>query len=212
LLAATPTKVYFRATDGTYGDELWVTDGTIAGTLRLSDFVVGAGGTPFSGVSVVGDGILFQYCTCNNWVWGVSDGTVAGTHALDINTPTSVGNLGVVGNRVVFSSKDSREGTEMFSWSSVTGVTSSLEINPHTGSEPSYLVSDGTTAVFTANGGEHGNETWITDGTSAGTFYPVAVMLIRFSLLTEPCISVLSILHTAVRFGKPMALPTERFW
>jgi LPXTG-motif cell wall-anchored protein len=169
LLAATPTKVYFRATDGTYGDELWVTDGTIAGTLRLSDFVVGAGGTPFSGVSVVGDGILFQYCTCSNWVYGVSDGTIAGTHALNLDAPTSVGNLGVVGNRVVFSSKDSREGTEMFSWSSVTGVTSSLEINPHTGSEPSYLVSDGTTAVFTANGGEHGNETWITDGTSAGT-------------------------------------------
>jgi LPXTG-motif cell wall-anchored protein len=169
LLAATLTKVYFRATDGTYGDELWVTDGTIAGTLRLSDFVVGAGGTPFSGVSVVGDGILFQYCTCNNWVWGVSDGTVAGTHALDINTPTSVGNLGVVGNRVVFSSKDSREGTEMFSWSSVTGVTSSLEINPHTGSDPSYVASDGTTAIFAANDGEHGYETWVSDGTSAGT-------------------------------------------
>ena len=169
LLAATPTKVYFRATDGTYGDELWVTDGTIAGTLRLSDFVVGAAGTPFSGVSVVGDGILFQYCTCSNWVYGVSDGTLAGTHALNLNTPTSVGNLGVVGNRVVFSGNDSREGTEMFSWSSVTGVTSSLEINPYTGSDPSYLVSDGTTAVFAANDGEHGSETWITDGTSAGT-------------------------------------------
>ncbi len=169
LLAATPTKVYFRATDGTYGDELWVTDGTIAGTLRLSDFVVGAGGTPFSGVSVVGDGILFQYCTCSNWVSAVSDGTVAGTHALDITSPTSVGNVAVVGNRVVFSAKDSREGTEMFSWSSVTGVTSSLEINPYTGSEPSYLVSDGTTAIFSATDGEHGLETWMTDGTSAGT-------------------------------------------
>ena len=169
LFAATPTKVYFRATDDIHGEELWVTDGTIAGTLRLSDFVIGVGGTPFSGVSVVGDGILFQYCTCSAWVYGVSDGTVVGTHALNPDTPTSVGWVGAVGNRVVFSSKDSREGTEMFSWSSVTDVTSSLEINPYTGSEPSYLVSDGTTAVFAANDGEHGLETWMTDGTSAGT-------------------------------------------
>ena len=169
LLAATPTKVYFRATDGIYGDEIWVTNGTIAGTLRLSDFVVGASGTPISGVIPVGDGILFQYCTCSNWVWGVSDGTVAGTHALDITTPTMPSGVNVVGNKVVFVSSDLREGTELFGWNSATGVTSRIEINPFTGSSISYVVSDGTTAVFSANDGEHGHETWITDGTSAGT-------------------------------------------
>ena len=169
FVAATSSKVYFTAENDTHGRELWVSNGTIAGTQRLSDFVVGPTGTSFTDFAVVGEGIRFQYCTCSNWVHGVSDGTVAGTHALDITTPTMPSSVNVVGNKVVFVSSDLKEGTELFGWNSVTGVTSRIEVNPFTGSSISYLVSDGTTAIFSANDSEHGSETWITDGTSAGT-------------------------------------------
>ncbi len=37
-------KLYFKATDGIAGDELWVSDGTRAGTVLAADVNVGAGG------------------------------------------------------------------------------------------------------------------------------------------------------------------------
>ena len=169
FIAATPSKVYFLADDGTYGRELWVTDGTIVGTQRLSDFIVGSGSPPFTNFNVVGEGIWFQYCTCNNWVYGVSDGTVAGTHALDTELPTRPSNIATVGSRVIFSSSDIVEGTELWSWSSLTDSMNRIEVNPFTGSGPGSILTDGTTAIFSANDSEHGHETWISDGTSAGT-------------------------------------------
>jgi len=169
FVAATPSKVYFTADDGTYGQELWVTDGTIAGTQRVSDFNVGPGSTNFSGFNIVGEGIWFQYCACNAWVYGVSDGTVEGTHALDIESLSRPSNLTSVGPRVIFTSSDIVEGTELWSWSSLTNSTSRIEVNPFTGSGPSGFMTDGTTAIFSANDSEHGLETWISDGTSAGT-------------------------------------------
>ena len=169
FIAATSSKVYLTAENDTHGRELWVSDGTIAGTQRLSDFVVGPTGTSFMDFAVVGDGIRFQYCTCSNWVYGVSDGTVAGTRALDTELPTRPFNLATVGPRMVYTSVDALEGTELWSWSSSTGLSTRIEVNASAGSAMSSVVSDGTTAIFTANDGEHGAETWISDGTSAGT-------------------------------------------
>ena len=36
-------KLYFRADDGTTGNELWVTDGTEGGTMLVKDINVGGG-------------------------------------------------------------------------------------------------------------------------------------------------------------------------
>src|SRR5690554_6852402 len=39
-------KLYFNANDGTNGRELWVTDGTVAGTLMLKDINPNGSGSP----------------------------------------------------------------------------------------------------------------------------------------------------------------------
>ena len=40
-----PTKTYFQASDSTHGTELWVTDGTTAGTSFIADIYPGTGGS-----------------------------------------------------------------------------------------------------------------------------------------------------------------------
>src|SRR5690606_15515646 len=83
-------KVFFRANDGTNGNELWSTDGTAAGTQLVKNINPGAqDGLHFSRVhfTVFQNKMLF---TANDGASGrelwITDGTAAGTQLLsDIN-------------------------------------------------------------------------------------------------------------------------------
>ncbi|HVK07941.1 MAG TPA: ELWxxDGT repeat protein [Gemmataceae bacterium] len=88
LLSLFPgNKVLFRAKDKTHGEELWVTDGTTAGTTLVNDVYAGAlPGAPINGLVTSGD---LGYFTANSQtrlgaLWR-TDGTKAGTFPLDIS-------------------------------------------------------------------------------------------------------------------------------
>jgi ELWxxDGT repeat protein len=70
--------LYFFANDGVHGYELWVSDGTNAGTRLVKDLHPGPGGTFPSGVAVVNGELWF---IADGGIW-VSDGTAPGTHKL----------------------------------------------------------------------------------------------------------------------------------
>ena len=77
-------KVYFTASDGlTSGTELWVTDGTEAGTKMFIDLVAGTFGSNPEKLVVVKDKLYFYATNSSNikQIWE-SDGTEAGTKAL----------------------------------------------------------------------------------------------------------------------------------
>ena len=72
--------VYFRASDGASGSELWKSDGTEAGTVLLKDINPGSASSGPSGFTAVGGSVFFS---ANDGISGVelwkSDGTPAGT-------------------------------------------------------------------------------------------------------------------------------------
>ncbi|HXU30812.1 MAG TPA: hypothetical protein VN851_09575 [Thermoanaerobaculia bacterium] len=80
-------KMFFVAQDSAHGRELWATDGTPAGTLRLTDLVPSAPFRPGIGVPALlalGDLVVAPVITPlgGEELW-ISDGTVGGTRPLD---------------------------------------------------------------------------------------------------------------------------------
>ncbi|RZS69750.1 ELWxxDGT repeat protein [Kerstersia gyiorum] len=85
-------------------DELWMTDGTAAGTKlvkRLSDKKTSPG---FGAFQTTGNKVFFLYTDQRNTRLWVSDGTEAGTHVVDDNLAIQriENGMAVAGNRLVF--------------------------------------------------------------------------------------------------------------
>jgi ELWxxDGT repeat protein len=173
-------KVYFQANNGlaANGSELWVTDGTSAGTVMVKDINPGtAGGTP-ANLAVYGD---FLYFNGNGGVtegaelWR-TDGTAAGTVLVkDINTgsaASAVGRIFVAFNKMLFSATDGTSGSQLFESDGTAAGTKLLKrINqsPTANAAPSNYVLFKNKVYFTATDTLYGNELWETDGTAAGT-------------------------------------------
>ncbi len=93
LLGASDDKIFFVGNNGTSGNELWVSDGTTAGTQPIADFVSGAVGLFTSNtkqhVGTVIDNKLYFFADnkVNGFEPWVSDGTAAGTQMLVDSNP-----------------------------------------------------------------------------------------------------------------------------
>jgi ELWxxDGT repeat protein len=100
-------KVYFSASDGLAGDELWVTDGTTNGTTRLGDLNPGSASSFPYDLTVMG----------NNLYFGASDGTgnqlwkYDGSNFSEIKVGASANphpfDLTVLGSNLYFGTSDS---------------------------------------------------------------------------------------------------------
>ena len=105
--AAVNGKLIFNANDGIHGHELWVSDGTEAGTTLLKDFNPGAGDT-WTGYSTVMNGFAYFLAHANgatSQLWR-TDGTTAGTSMVADIAASTVSNLDtaytVVGSNLYF--------------------------------------------------------------------------------------------------------------
>ncbi|HWE97180.1 MAG TPA: ELWxxDGT repeat protein, partial [Tepidisphaeraceae bacterium] len=173
-------KLFYTAS-GTYAPglgssvhQLYVTDGTLAGTTQLTHYsYVGAGESNSLDVN----GTLFflgNQGNYNNELWK-SDGTAAGTVQLATwpmgSTGPVVGSLVNENGTLYFLANDATHGTELWkSDGTPTGTGMVADINPGTGnSAVANLTYTNGAVYFTANDGVHGTELWKTDGTAAGT-------------------------------------------
>ncbi|GBE72822.1 hypothetical protein myaer87_00490 [Microcystis aeruginosa NIES-87] len=79
-LTARGNTLFFTAYDSVNGEELWRSDGTAAGTVRVADISPGDYGSYPSNLRVVGNTLFFQaYDSVNGTELWKSDGTAAGT-------------------------------------------------------------------------------------------------------------------------------------
>ena len=182
------TKVFFTATTPEAGRELWVTDGTAAGTRQVIDINPGSASALRNvpgAMAHLGDGrVVF---TANDGTHGrelwVSDGTEAGTQLVRDIRPGGSSNpynlVPVGGGRVVLVADDGVHGRELWVTDGTAAGTRLLkDINPGAADafyrwtavnyREAQALGDGR-AVFIAEDGTHGRELWVTDGTAAGT-------------------------------------------
>jgi ELWxxDGT repeat protein len=172
-LAAAGGNVFFLSDDS----ELWRTNGTASGAVRIHDF--GASTTGFAQLVPVGSTVYVVPGTLVNVgaeLWK-TDGTTA-TLVADIvpgGASSSPRILGSVGSTVFFAAADSQHGYELWATDGTAAGTHLVrDIRPgqaeSLGLYDTNHAASGSLFFFIANDGVHGRELWRSDGTEAGTF------------------------------------------
>lgn len=138
--------LYFFASDGTSGRELWKSDGTAVGTLLVKDIFPGT----HVGTQYMSD---YQF------------------HEVDVPNDSDPENLTVVNGTLFFTANDGTAGEELWkSDGSAVGTTLVRNIRSGAGSaSPAQFTAVGKSLYFTANDGVNGTELWKSDGSIAGT-------------------------------------------
>lgn len=166
-------RLYFRASEPVNGDELWVTDGTEAGTILVKDIRPGPDGSGPHGLTMV-NGLLFFLAddgAGGNGLWK-TDGTESGTVFV---SPVDNGDELVNMNGTLFFVAEEIGGAGVELWSSDgtgPGTMMVKDIWPGSASSTPHLLTtsmmDGI-LYFIADDGTSGPELWKSDGTEAGT-------------------------------------------
>jgi len=162
--------LFFQATDGTNGVELWTSDGTGAGTAMVEDIDPGPASSFPSGMVDLGGVLYFDATdgTHGTELW-TSDGTGPGTDmVVDIDPgpggsfPGRFSGLVDLDGTLSFDADDGTHGTELWSSDGTGGGTTMVaDIDPGDGgSTPSWIVVHDGTLFFSATDGLHGMEPW----------------------------------------------------
>ncbi|AFY28282.1 Calx-beta domain-containing protein [Cyanobium gracile] len=180
--AGTPV-LFFSAVTAANGRELWLTDGTQAGTRQVIDAFPGATGAFPSTVQLVNGTLLFASddAAGDTELW-FTDGTTAGTAQLvEINPVTSASSaiaptfITPFDGGALFFTDDGISGNELwFTDGTASGTRLLADIQPGpTGSRSAtnparQLTVSGGKVFFTANTSAAGNELWVIESVAAG--------------------------------------------
>jgi len=180
-------KLVFSATDGTLVStgfegnqpvqELWISDGTSAGTsiLYTPTAAVSNSYAPNAfGAVVSGDHVFFivdDGSSSGNEQIYVSDGTVAGTHILDPDvTSVSQSNLTDLDGTLYFGMNDGTHGNQL--WKSDGTAAGTTMVTDVAGSGGVSVYSPAETengnVYFVGSDGTHGLQVWKVDGSADG--------------------------------------------
>ncbi|GGD81848.1 hypothetical protein GCM10011514_52410 [Emticicia aquatilis] len=178
LLIAAPTAASFD-------QELWVSDGTSAGTFRLADIYPGSSGSNISNIKVVTFGgvtkaLFSAYSPTDGQELWITDGTIAGTQLLkNINSSSASSNpfgFEQLGTNVLFFANDGTNGIELWKTDGTTAGTVLLKdiysgITNSVDQGISKIIALGTYAFLNVKDGTNGVNfaLYRTDGTTAGT-------------------------------------------
>jgi ELWxxDGT repeat protein len=178
-------RLFFVSLASIEGDSpvaLWATNGTAAGTVRVT--AVCAGGCDISGLVPLGGSVYFDFTPSASGaprLWA-SDGTAAGTRLVSLRAPDLSGPggtqvpgqpppLGTRGGQLFFAATDDSGGEQVWVSDGTPGSERQLtDLVIPSSSYPVSLVAAGN-RLFFLTGGRYGadNALWQSDGTGAGT-------------------------------------------
>lgn len=164
-------RAYFAADDGVSGRELWSTDGTAAGTVRVRDLRPGAAGSNPRDLVTAGARLFFLADNgASDALWSVTPSGQAKRVRL-LGGERRAWGLVAAGNRLFFVVDSAATGPELWTSDGTRpGTRLVREIRPGaSGSYPQELAAVDNLLLFAADDGVHGLEPWVTDGTAAGT-------------------------------------------
>lgn len=174
-LLSTPLGLALSAREADHGIELWGSNGTDAGTVRITEFE-GTHSRPRYFVPTA-DGIRFSasYLTGTE-PWEIGAGPEAPHEIADLvpgsmgSSPmSSGGGATLAGGVSVFEARSAAGLVELWRTDGTAMGTFVLSSNGEPGN-PISFVAAGDLAYFSATDTLHGRELWRTDGTVAGTF------------------------------------------
>ena len=183
-VASTPVvmngEMFFVGYDAVHGDQLWESNGTAAGTTRLTDGNDVNGGINPQDLTVVGSTLYFAAndLTHGGQLWK-SDGTAAGTtYVTDSND--GVADFGIYPSQLTnangtlyFTGLDLNDGTQLFKSDGTAAGTAMVKDIPgaagYAGSYPADLTAAGGLLFFSASDATHGDQLWESNGTASGT-------------------------------------------
>jgi ELWxxDGT repeat protein len=164
-------KMIFPADDGLHGSEMWITDGTEAGTHLIKDINPGPISSNIYRIFVFNDRIYFGALDAsNNQRMWVTDGTETGTFQfMDISLLND--DYAIVNGKLYFAADSIGHGAEPWVTDGTQeGTHMVMDIKPGIlPSFPDHFAKFGDKVLFTADSAIYGKEPWITDGTSEGT-------------------------------------------
>lgn len=171
------SQVFFVADDGVSGSELWKSDGTPEGTVRVADINPGPIGSEPSGLTVFGNDLYFTALDEDDEfdLWK-TDGTTAGTIRVfdaDAAGVFEISQLTASGNRLFFTAYQSASGYELWATDGTSSGTALVkDINPD------QTIAEGPLELTDVNGklfftsytnGYDNRELFESDGTAIGT-------------------------------------------
>jgi ELWxxDGT repeat protein len=185
-------KLYFTASETTHGEELWVSDGTVAGTKMVKDIYPGTTTSDVKYITRFKDKVVFSATGDDDdgaELW-ISDGTADGTTMIaDLNLlggSDPAGFTWINENQFIFCARDYDSETytdESQRWLWISNGTEAGTVRikdcnvkyPGTNAvTDEYRIFErvGRKVFFKADtkDNEYGEELWVTDGTEIGTF------------------------------------------
>jgi ELWxxDGT repeat protein len=167
------TTMYFTAADGQYTD-LWKTDGTGSGTVKVKDFLYFQEYTDF--VSI-GSTLFFSARSGSDMGLWKSTGSSSGTTEITISSQfEDPGNLVIMNSKIYFSAYTGNNGRELYVSDGTSSGTSMLG-DFMSGSDSSIysyqsrIVSTGSLVIFVGldTTASNSRSLWVSDGTTSGT-------------------------------------------
>jgi ELWxxDGT repeat protein len=175
-LKAAGSRLYFTVRAGSdlelWTNELWTSDGTEAGTVRVSEIHDSEFDGGVRDFADLGGRLLY---ISRGGLW-LTDGTEAGTirlttQGVGVRASSSGGGLHAIGNMVFLAASDPDHGWELWvSDGTPQGTRMIVDLEPGSrGSDPVNFTAALGRLFFTAEAEDNGRELWSTDGTAAGT-------------------------------------------
>lgn len=181
FLGSLSKGVVFAAITPTYGYEIWLSDGSEAGTFMLKDIRAGFNSS-FTQINAVVSGdyvymILMDTSTSSNSSLWRTDGTTAGTQRMmkfssSLALPNASQNdISGVNGKCLFAYGENNNKDLWVSDGTASGTRMLKDFKPGAtlGGKPYNLVAMGNYVYFFADDGDHGYELWRSDGTDSGT-------------------------------------------